>query len=143
MNNIARQQLITNLEHLIANKPAGGTLLITRKQTIDMLVVTLEKDNLSLAFPHAGRFDFVRSRRFKSFCRKRGSVVTKRRWRNVRVSCALIGVSATDAAQIIGECFSHVYGASGPFGLSLQGMGWQSKGAETQPDRRPGESRDP
>ena len=126
MNNIARQKLISELEHLLMNRPVMGTLYITIAQTTDMLVVTLEKGAFSLTYPHAGRFDFVRPRRFASFCRKRGSAVTKHWWGDVRVSCALIGTSATDAAQTIAECFSNVYGASGPFGLRLQGMGWQS-----------------
>jgi hypothetical protein len=125
MNNIARQKLISELEHLIMNKPVMGTLYITMAQTTDMLVVTLEKGTFSLAYPHTGRFDFVRSRRFASFCRERGSAVTKHWWGEVPVSCALIGTSAGDAAQTIAECFSNVYGASGPFGLYLQGMGLQ------------------
>jgi hypothetical protein len=29
-------------------------------------------------------------------------------------------------AQNIADCFSHVYRMSGPYGLRLQGMGWQS-----------------
>jgi hypothetical protein len=126
MNDIARQKLISELDHLILNKPAMGTLLITMAQTTDMLVVTLEKGAFSLAYPHTGRFDFVRPRRFARFCRERGKTVTKRRWGDVRVSCAVIGTAAADAAQTIAECFSNVYGASGPFGLGLQGMGWQS-----------------
>ena len=126
MNNIAQQKLISELEHLILNQPVMGTLLITIVQTTDMLVVTLEKGAFSLAYPHTGRFDFVRSRRFARFSRERGRAVTKRWWGDVRVSCAVIGTSATDAAQTIAECFSNVYGASGPFGLNLQGMGWQS-----------------
>jgi len=126
MNNIARQKLISELEHLLLNKPVMGTLLITIAQTTDMLVVTLEKGAFSLAYPHTGRFDFVRSRRFAIFCQKRGTAVTKRRWGNVHVSCAVIGTTAADAAHTISECLSKVYGASGPFGLRLQGMGWQS-----------------
>jgi len=126
MNNIARQKLISELEHLITNKPAMGMLLITIAQTTDLLVVTLEKGAFSLAYPHTGRIDFVRSRRFAYFCRERGSAVTKHWWGDVRVSCAVIGATAADAAQTIAECFSNVYGASGPFGLRLQGMGWQS-----------------
>jgi hypothetical protein len=125
MNNIARQKLISELEQLLMNKPVMGTLYITIAQTTDMLVVTLEKGAFSLAYPHAGRFDFVRPRRFACFCRKRGSAVTKHWWGDVCVSCALIGTTATDAAQTIAECFSNVYGASGPFGLRLQGMGLQ------------------
>jgi hypothetical protein len=126
MNNIARQNLISELEHLIMNKPVMGTLLITIAQTTDMLVVTLEKEAFSLAYPHTGRFDFVRPRRFACLCRERGSAVTRHWWGDVRVSCAPIGTTAADAAQTIAECFSNVYGASGPFGLRLQGMGWQS-----------------
>jgi len=126
MNNIARQKLISELEHLITNKPVHGALYITMAQTTNMLVVTLEKGAYSLAYPHKGRFDFVRPRRFARFCRERGSAVTKHWWGGVRVSCALIGTTAADAAQTIAECFSNVYGASGPFGLCLQGMGWRS-----------------
>jgi hypothetical protein len=125
MNKLARQKLISELEHLIMNKPVMGTLYITMVQTCDMLIVTLEKGVFSLAYPHTGRFDFVRPRRFGRFCRERGSAVTKHWWGDVRVSCTLIGTSAGDAAQTIAECFSNVYGASGPFGLCLQGMGWQ------------------
>src|SRR5215467_7657991 len=106
MNNIARQKLISELDHLIMNKPVMGTLYITIAQTTDMLVVTLEKGTFSLAYPHTGRFDFVRSRRFASFCRQRGSAVTKQWWGHRRVSCALIGTTAADAAQTIAECFS-------------------------------------
>ena len=126
MNNAARQKLVSELEHLIVNKPVMGTLLITIAQTTDMLVVTLEKGIFSLAYPHFGRFDFVRPRRFASFCRQRGRTMTKHWWGDVRVSCALIGTTAADAAQTIAECFSKVYGASDPFELHLQGMGWQS-----------------
>jgi hypothetical protein len=128
MNNVARQKLISELEHLITNKPVMGALYIMVAQTADMLVVTLEKGTFSLAYPHTDRFDFLRSRRFASFCRERGTAVTKRWWGDRRVSCALIGTSAADAAQTITECFSNVYGASGPFGLRLQGMGWSSSG---------------
>jgi hypothetical protein len=103
-----------------------GTLLITIVQTTDMLVVTLEKGAFTLAYPHTGRFDFVRSRRFAYFCRGRGIAVTKHWWGDVRVGCTVIGTSPADAAQTIAECLSNVYGASGPFGLWLQGMGWQS-----------------
>src|SRR5690242_6959750 len=109
MNNIARQKLVSELEHLITNKPVMGTLLITIAQTTDLLIVTLEKGAFSLAYPHTGRFDFVRPRRFASFCRKRGTAVTRHRWVDVRVSCALIGTTAADAAQTIAECFSNVY----------------------------------
>jgi hypothetical protein len=126
MNNITRQKLTSELEHLIMHKPVMGTLLITMAQTSDMLVVTLEKRAFNLAYPHTGRFDLVRPRRFARFCRERGTPVTKRWWGNVRVSCTLIGDTAADAAQAVAECFSNVYGASGPFGLRLQGMGWQS-----------------
>ena len=35
MNNIARQKLISELEHLTANKPVMGTLFITIAQTTD------------------------------------------------------------------------------------------------------------
>src|SRR5262245_33760761 len=126
MNNIARTKLISELEHLIVNKPAMGTLFITMAQTTDMLVVTLEKGAFSLAYPHTGRFDFVRPRRFASFCRERGRAVTKHWWGGIRVSCAAIGTTAADAAQTIAECFSIVYGASGPFGLRLHGVGWVS-----------------
>ena len=41
------------------------------------------------------------------------------------MSCALIGSVATDAAQTIAECFSSVCHVSGPFGVNLQGFGWQ------------------
>jgi hypothetical protein len=126
MNNIARQELVSQLEHLIANKPAGGTLFITMARTTDMLVVTLDNGAFNLAYPHTGRFDFVRPHRFARFCRARRSVVTRRWWGNVRVSCTLIGTITDDAAQAIAECFANVYGASGPFGLHLQGMGWKS-----------------
>jgi hypothetical protein len=136
MNNIARQKLISELEHLIMNKPVMGMLLITIAQTSDMLVVTLEKGAFSLTYPHTGRFDWVRSRRFARFCRERGSAVTKHWWGDLRVSCALIGTTAGDAAQTIAECFSNVYGASGPFGLSLQGVGWQSSKKARARDRQ-------
>jgi len=126
MNNIARQKLISELEHLTMNKPVMGTLLIAMAETTDMLVVTLEKGAFSLAYPHTGRLDFVRSHRFACFCRERGRAVTKHWWGDIHVSCAEIGTTAADAAQTIAECFSIVYGASRPFGLRLQGMGWQS-----------------
>src|SRR5262249_31153998 len=129
MNNLARQNLISELEHLITNKPAVGTLYVMIAQTTDMLVVTLEKGAFSLAYPHTGRFDFVRPRRFARFCRERGNAVTKQWWGHVRVSSALIGTTPADAAQIIAECFMDVFDASGPFGLRLQGMGlmgWKS-----------------
>jgi hypothetical protein len=126
MNNLTVQGLISELEHLIVNKPVMGTLFITTAQTTGMLIVTLEKGAFSLAYPHTGRFDFVRSRRFARFCRERGRAVTRYWWGNVRVSCALIGTTAADAAQTIAECFSTVYGASWPFELRLQGMGWQT-----------------
>lgn len=128
MNNIARQELISELERLAVNKPVMGTLFITIAQSTDMLIVTLEKDAFRLAYPHTGRFDFVRPRRFASFCRERESPVTRLWWGDVRVSCTLIGTTANASAQAIAECFSNVYGASGPFGLHLQGMGWQSSG---------------
>jgi hypothetical protein len=37
------------------------------------------------------------------------SKVKLRPWGDVRVSCAVIGTTAADAAQTIAECFSNVY----------------------------------
>ncbi len=51
--------------------------------------------------------------------------MTRHWWGDVRVSCAVIGTTATEAAHTIAECFANVYGASGAFALRLQGMGWQ------------------
>jgi len=91
-----------------------------------MLVATLNDDKISLAYPHIGRFDLRRRYRFASFCRRRGFPMRTELWANVRVSRASIGADAIEAAQGIAECFSSVYRVSGPYGLRLQGMGWQS-----------------
>jgi hypothetical protein len=122
MNNIARQELISELERLVMKN--GDALYVMMARTTDMLIVTLENGAFSLAYPHAGRFDFFRPRRFAAFCRERRSTVTKHWWGHVRVSCAVVGTTAVDAAQTIAECFSNVYGASGPFGLTLKLYGF-------------------
>lgn len=126
MNNHAQEKLVLELEHLLRNRPAMGTLFVIVRQTKYMLVVTLKNGVLNLGYPHAGRFDFFRAHRFSSFCKTRGFLMKKERWSKTRVSCALIGSVAEDASRTIGACFSSVYGVSGPFGLDIQGMGWQS-----------------
>src|SRR5258705_7416369 len=129
MNPIARENLIRELEHLVRHKPAGGTLFMTVAQTPHMLVAALEQGEISLAYPHTGRFDFLRRYRFASFCKARGFATRRDTWGNVHVTRALIGVDTTDAARNIAECFTGVYRLSGAYGLQLQGMGWQSPGA--------------
>ena len=103
-----------------------GTLYITASGTDRMLVATVENDQISLAYPHAGRFDFVRCYRFASYCKARQFQMRKELWFDIRVSRALVGADPADVAQNIADCFSHVYRMSGPYGLRLQGMGWQS-----------------
>ena len=103
-----------------------GTLYITVARTSHMLVATIENDKICLAYPHTGRFDFRRRYRFASFCKARGFPMQREVWGNVRVSRAVIGTEATDAAQNVVECFFSVYRVSGSYGLRLQGMGWQS-----------------
>lgn len=125
MNPIAREELIVELDRLVRYAPVMGTLYMTVRQTPHMLIVTLQDDVISLAYPHARRFDILGSYRFASFCKTRGFKVQKEWWANVRVSRALIGNVASDAAQTIGECFCSIYPVSGPFGLHLRGMGWQ------------------
>jgi hypothetical protein len=137
MNPVARENLIRKLEHLVRHEPAGGTLFMTVARTTHMLVATLEDGEISLAYPHTGRFDFLRRYRFGSFCKARGFAMRRDLWGNVRVTRALIGADTTDAAQKIAECFIDIYRLSGPFGLHLQGMGWQTLG-----DRRKAESID-
>jgi hypothetical protein len=126
MNPVARDSLIRELEHLVRHGPAGGTLFITVRETSYMLVATLSDDKINLSYPHSGRFDFVRRYRFASFCKMRGFPIRTDLWGNVRVSRASISADAVEAAQGIAECFSSVYRVSGPYGLRLQGMGWQS-----------------
>jgi hypothetical protein len=128
MNSVAREKLTVELEHLLRIKPAMGTLFVMIRETNHMLVVTLQNGALKLGYPHTGWLDVFGASRFASFCRTRGFPVRKERWWKTRMSCALIGSAAEDAASIIAECFSGVYGASGPFGLNIQGMGWQSSG---------------
>src|SRR5271167_1809474 len=128
MNGIAREKLTLELEHLLRIKPAMGTLFVTVRQTNYLLVVTLHNGTIKLGYPHAGRLDLFRVRRFSSFCRMRGFSVRKELWFKTRTSCALIGLLAEDATRTIADCFSAIYGVSGPFGLNIQGMGWQSSG---------------
>jgi len=125
MNNDARVKLILELEHLLRHKPAMGALFMTVRETPYMLVVTQKDGMVSLGYPHMGWLDVVRAHRFASFCQARGFRVRKELWWKTRMSCALIGAGATDAAQTIAECFSSVYRVSGPFGVNLQGFGWQ------------------
>jgi hypothetical protein len=126
MNSVALEKLVLELEHLLRQQPAMGTLFITVRETNHMLVVILRNGVLDLGYPHKGRRDFFGSHRFSSFCKKRGFLLRKESWATTRMSCAPIGSIAQDAAQTIGDCFSSVYGVSGPFGLNLQGMGWCS-----------------
>ncbi|UGY23057.1 hypothetical protein HU675_0034625 [Bradyrhizobium septentrionale] len=109
MNPIVRENLVRELEHLVQHRPPGGTLFMMVRETPDMLVATLQEGVISLAYPHTGVFDFFRSNRFAAFCRRRGFVVQKEQWHNVRVSYALIGTVAAHAAQTIDECFSSVF----------------------------------
>jgi hypothetical protein len=126
VNPIARENLIRELEHLLNNKPPMGTLFMMVARTPHMLVATLDGDKISLAYPHSGRLDLVRRYRFASFCRGHGFPVRRELWNPVRVSRAVIGTDAAEAAHVINECFSSVYRLSGPYGLQLQGMGWVS-----------------
>jgi len=103
-----------------------GTLIMTAAQTTHMLVAIIQDDQISVAYPHTGRFDFIRGHRFASFCKEQGFPVRREVWSNVRVSRALMGAKPTHVAQNIENCFSRVYRMSGPFGLRLQGMGWHS-----------------
>ena len=128
MNSVAREKLILELEHLVRHKPAMGTLFLMARETNHMLVVTLRNGVLDLGYPHTGWLDFVGAHRFLSFCRKRGFLVRKEWWSKTRMSCASIGLVAEDATQTIAECFSSVYSVSGPFGLNIRAMGWQSTG---------------
>jgi hypothetical protein len=125
MNNDAREKLILELEHLLLNKPAMGTLFVTVREMPYMFVITLQDGLISLGYPHTGWIDVVRAHRFAAFCRARGFPVRKERWWKTRMSCAPIGSTAIDAAQTLVECFSSVYRVSGPFGLKFQGFGWQ------------------
>jgi hypothetical protein len=126
VNPVARENLIHELEHLVQHKPPMGTLYITVSRTICMLIAALEDDKISLAYPHTGKFDFVRRYRFASFCKARGFPMRNEIWWNVRVSRAVMSADATDAAQNIAECFSSVYRMSGPYGLRLHHMSWRS-----------------
>lgn len=134
MNSIAREKLVAELEHLLRHKPAMGTLFLVTRETNHMLIVTQENGVISLAYPYAGRLDIFRARRFTSFCKTRGLSVRTALWWKTKVSSALIGPVATDAAQTIAECFAQVYRVSGPFGLNMQGMGWQASGQDIRPE---------
>jgi hypothetical protein len=126
MNPVARENLVRELEHLVRQKPPMGTLFMKVARTTHMLIATLEQDEISLAYPHTGRFDFLRRYRFVSFCKARGLATRRATWGNVRVTCALIGADAAAAARNIAECFTDVYRLPSPYGLQFQCMGWVS-----------------
>jgi len=77
MNNLAREKLVFELEHLLRHEPAMGTLFVMVLQTNYLLVVTLKNGVLNLGYPHAGWFDLLGARRFSTFCRRRGFLVQK------------------------------------------------------------------
>lgn len=102
-------------------------LVMTVRNTSNGLLAGVVDDAFSLDYPIAGWLDWVRTRRFRSFCKQRGFVTRREHWGKERIIRARIGSSATAAADAIDACFSAVYGEIGSFGLDLRGFGWQQK----------------
>jgi hypothetical protein len=115
------ERLIRELDHLLHNRPVMGTLLMSVQRTPHILVASQQDGVIRLSYAHTGWLDFLRVRRFKSFCRARGFPLRTQVWWKSRVTSAAIGSVAPDAAQAIDECFANVYGLAGPFGIDLQG----------------------
>jgi len=120
MNNLARAELIRELEHMQRHGTPMAMLGITVRKTQYLLIAGRDDGMFSLDYPREGWSDIIRACRFTLFCRKRGFRLRKERWRNVPVVRASIGSVPVDVAQTIAECFLTVFQVSGPFGLSLQ-----------------------
>jgi hypothetical protein len=125
MNSRARSDLIGELEHIQQHGTSMSMLIMTVRSTSNGLIAGIDGDVFSLDYPKAGWLDFIRTKRFESFCKQRGFQTRQQRWGKERVIRAAIGTNAAQAATTIDACFSVVYGESGEFGLELRGFGWQ------------------
>ena len=136
MNESARSELIGELEHLQQHGSRMSMLIMTVRNTSSGLLAGIVGDAFSLDYPIAGWLDFIRTRRFRSFCKQRGFATRRERWGSERVIRAAIGSSAADAAEAIDACFTAVYGERGSFGLELRGFGWQPSNNSLEGDAR-------
>jgi hypothetical protein len=126
MNESARSELIGELEHMRQHGSRMSMLVMTVRNTSNGLLAGLADDAFTLNYPVAGWLDFFRTRRFRSFCKRRGFAALRERWGGERVVRACIGSSVAGAVEAIDACFTAVYGDTGPFGLEIRGFGWQS-----------------
>jgi hypothetical protein len=134
MNESARSDLIVELEHMQQHGSRMSMLVMTVRNTSNGLLAGFAGDAFSLDYPIAGWLDFLRTRRFRSFCEQHGFAARRERWGRERVVRANIGSSAADAAEAIDACFAAVYGESGSFGLELRGFGWQPSNNSSESD---------
>lgn len=125
MNLTARCNLVRELEHLQKRGTSVSMLVITVRNSSNGFLAGMSGDLFSLDYPVAGWLDFIRVRKFKSFCSQRGFRTQRVTWGKERVIRAIIGSSVEQAAEAIDACFLAVYGESGEFGLELRGFGWQ------------------
>ena len=101
MNRDAFEKLVRELDHLLHDRPAMGTLSMKVRRTPHMLVATQQDGVIRLSYAHTGWLDVLGVYRFKSFCRARGFSLRTELWWKSRVTSAAIGFVATNAAQPI------------------------------------------
>jgi hypothetical protein len=125
MHEIGRGELIAELSHMQQHGTSMSMLVMTVRNTSNGLLAGVVDGVFSLDYPIAGWLDFLRTQRFKSFCKRRGFPARRERWGSERVIRASIGSKVAEAGEAIDACFLAVYGDSGSFGLELRGFGWQ------------------
>ena len=134
MNESARGDLIGELEHMQQHGSSMSMLVMTVRNTSNGLLAGVADNAFTLDYPTAGWLDFLRARRFRSFCKRRGFVTRREQWGSERVIRASIGSGSAEAAETIDACFAAVYGETGPFGLELRGFGWQPSNNSSERD---------
>ena len=104
MNNLAREKLVFELEHLLRHEPAMGTLFVMVLQTNYLLVVTL-KNGVSESWLPARRLVRPAGRTSVFNLLQKARLFSAEGVSKTRVSRASIGSRADEAAGIIAECF--------------------------------------
>jgi hypothetical protein len=125
VNGTAHTDLLRELKHMQQHGGQMLMLVMIVRGTSHGLLAGIKGEVFSLDYPRAGWLDFVRARRFASFCKAKGFPLQNQTWGKERVSRAAIGSVVANAIQTIDECFSAVYNQSGQFDLDLRGFGWQ------------------
>jgi hypothetical protein len=124
----SKEELITQLRQMRELGTTLDMLTMTVKTTSHGMIAGVVDRELKLDYPHAGWLDIIRLYRFLSFCRCHNLSVTKERWGRERIYRTSIGTDPVAASSIIDKCFKQVFNHSGPYGLELRHLGWQSSG---------------